>query len=179
MLLLFGARRRLVRAAMRSKQRAQVPLRDPLREAQVLRRARAIGAQHAVPAAASTALLQVLIEDAWRLQQIGAGAWPSLVHEAIPMNDTTSTQLPPDHASLLRLLPRQETLHRFLALNERIEALHREVARAHLSLFTVPFQPIMVVDALQRRVALYSRPPRDRFTDAAFSLVIPHGAEAT
>ena len=49
--------------------------------------------------------------------------------------------------------------------------LDEEMARAHLTLFNVPFQPVLVLDPDSRSLALCSRGPRSTFFDAAFSVV--------
>ncbi|HYH44950.1 MAG TPA: ATP-binding protein, partial [Thermoanaerobaculia bacterium] len=74
------------------------------------------------------------LRDCARSRQLVLGALTLRVGEVVVSCRTEGAVLQPRTAEqpavvLLRLLPRQETIHRFLALNERIEALHREVSR--------------------------------------------------
>lgn len=74
------------------------------------------------------------LRDCARSRQLVLGALTLQVGEVVVSCRTEGAVLQPRTAEqpalvLLRLLPRQETIHRFLALNERIELLHREVSR--------------------------------------------------
>lgn len=49
--------------------------------------------------------------------------------------------------------------------------LSTEMARAHLSLFNIPFQAMLVMDPVSRCVALYARPPGLKFHNVALTIV--------
>ncbi|MBB5016412.1 ubiquinone anaerobic biosynthesis accessory factor UbiT [Rehaibacterium terrae] len=72
LLLLFAARRGLVRAAARLKREAGLPARDPAREAHVHARAQALGARLALSPDSVRGLVELLIADGCRLQGLGS-----------------------------------------------------------------------------------------------------------
>lgn len=57
--------------------------------------------------------------------------------------------------------------------------LHREAMRAHLSLFNVPFQLLLMVDPAQERLAAYSRQPKGAFFNAALRVVEARDADGS
>lgn len=115
LLLLFAARRGLVRAAARLKRVAGLPARDPAREARVHARAQTLAASIGLAPDSARALVALLIADACRLQGLGddldQGA-PVPVSRTIPVSRASppafgSVPLPSPHARLpSTILPR-------------------------------------------------------------------------
>jgi len=124
LLTLIVARRRLVSLAARIKQEKGVPIRDPDREREVLRRARRLGNRFGLPPASSDRLMSALIQDACRQQGL------SQVSDEFVVVDTDQGALPPitgmlantmnsqtrfsSYSRWLRLLPPPSRLSPFL-----------------------------------------------------------------
>ncbi len=49
----------------------------------------------------------------------------------------------------------------------------REAAFLHLSLFNIPFEPLLVIDPSNDLAVIYGRAPRRTFVDAPLSIVVP------
>lgn len=54
-----------------------------------------------------------------------------------------------------------------------------EVARVHLSLFNIPFQPLLALDPGEGRLGVYARSPGKRFFEAAFRAVAANSRSTT
>lgn len=135
LLLLLAARARLARRAERCKRAADLPLRDPVREARVHARAQALAGRIGLPVATARRAIGLAIEDACREQ----GLAPDLDQgcdvasaRIIAVDMHTSTAVPARAARLLRLLPPPSRLAPWLrALPPRLQQrlLERAMAR--------------------------------------------------
>jgi len=108
--ILLAARRRLVQTAALLKRRAQMPLRDRMREREVAHRAHRLGRRLEVPDAAVRQLLELLIGEARRQQGIAAdldqgGAPPDERMIALAMTFAARNEMSLPERVLLRLVP--------------------------------------------------------------------------
>lgn len=108
-LALAALRRRLVSTAALAKREQRQPLADPDREARVRRRAAWIGRALELPESTVTALLDLLIGDARRLQGLAPGAGPThpCASSGAPEQDRMDTHMDAFDrpAAWLRLVP--------------------------------------------------------------------------
>jgi O2-independent ubiquinone biosynthesis accessory factor UbiT len=135
LILLFAARRRLVRAVAVLKARGGVPPRDLPREQQVRARAQALARRVGLPRATADRLLDLAIGDACRqqgmavdLDQGGTGARTAIMPAIMVPSSPTAALAP----HLLRLLPpprRAAPLLRVLPLRWQHALLEAAMAR--------------------------------------------------
>lgn len=135
LLLLLAGRARLARRAERCKRNADLPLRDPAREARVHARAQSLAGRIGLPAATARRAIGLAIDDACREQGIA----PDLDQgcnltdaRIIAVDMHTASESPTRAARLLRFLPPPSRLAPWLralppALQQRL--LERAMAR--------------------------------------------------
>lgn len=102
LLLMVAGRRRLVARLAAAKRRAGLPLRDPAREDQVLARGQGLARRLGLPPGLARGQLELLIDDACRLQEPEPGETMTASFARSPLR-----WLPPPRrwAPLLRLVP--------------------------------------------------------------------------
>ena len=102
LLLMVAGRRRLVARLAAAKRRAGLPLRDPAREDQVLARGQGLARRLGLPPGLARGQLELLIDDACRLQAPEPGETMSA---SIPRSPLRWLPPPRRWAPLLRLVP--------------------------------------------------------------------------